>query len=108
MTDYGPDDIFERITYRTAGGTRRTVFLERPVEFGPAGARILRGTEVDRDGNPVEPPRKYLRQHGAETGKRLHLIEAELIIGRQRMRENLTHGGLEIAPDEDDSTEGER
>lgn len=80
---------YERITY-VLDGRSRTVILRDLTE----GAVLLRGTEVDRDGNDIEPSAAFLRERDAVTGSRMSVIEKSLITKREQLEMDLRYGNL--------------
>lgn len=61
---------FERVTYPDGNGVRRSVLLKDVRDTG----RAIIGMEVSREGDLVEPSAAALREAGAETGTRQHVI----------------------------------
>jgi hypothetical protein len=61
---------FERVSYPDGNGVRRRVLLKDVRDTG----RAIIGMEVDREGDLVEPSAADLREAGAETGTRQHVI----------------------------------
>jgi hypothetical protein len=87
---------YERVTSRTEKGTS-TVILVDPVIITTSVGPFICGLQVDREGQLVEPPAAYLREAGAETGHRRHMIELALVTRRTPMTMNLKYGWLESA-----------
>lgn len=83
---------FERVTYPDGNGVRRSVLLKDVRDTG----RAITGLEVNRDGDLVEPSAAALREAGAETGTRRHVILYDPAdkIGRLKMVECWLTGRL--------------
>lgn len=63
----------ERVTYRPEGQRARTIYLDKVSESTVAGAPVLTGVEVDREGSEV---------YGKGFEERHHIIEVALIVRR--------------------------
>lgn len=81
---------YERVTFRSEGGRAKTVFLQDPVETG----HFLRGTQVDKEGNEVQPSAAYLRANNAEFGDIVHVLDLGLVTKREPYEMDLMYGWL--------------
>lgn len=71
--------VYERVTYRPEPGAARTLILADPKVSAALGIPVLSGSEVDRDGCPLD---------------RIQVIDLTLIVRRTPLRMDLTYARL--------------
>lgn len=80
---------FERVHYRS-GGVPRWVLLEVAGE----DEQFLRGFQVDREGDRVQPANVFLAEHGAVDGQVMYVLDKETITSRIGLVQDHLHGLL--------------